>query len=145
MLISGVANNGTIPALDGMLTFLSARLEMIAENVANADTPDYRTKQLDARAFQQEMGKAMQARRERPGTPLEIRGTRQFRQDAAGRLIVTPTQRPAENILFHDGSDLSIERQMADLAETQMMHQAMVELLRGKYEALKTAIRGRIA
>ena len=144
MLFEGVVNGGSIPAMDQTLTFLRARLEMIAENVANVDTPGYRTKHLDAKAFQQALGEAMRRRDPRPGSPFELPGTEQFRLDRHGYLQVTPTSEPQENILFHDGTEMSIERQMADLAETQMMHQTVVTLLKGRYDGLKKAIAGRI-
>jgi flagellar basal-body rod protein FlgB len=143
MLFEGVVNGGSIPAMDQTLTFLRARLEMIAENVANADTPGYRTKHLDAKAFQQALGEAMRRHDPRPGSPFELTGTEQFRLDGGGHLQVTPTSEPQENILFHDGTEMSIERQMADLAETQMMHQTVVTLLKDKYDGLQKAIIGR--
>ena len=62
MFFDGVVNTGSIPAMDKTLTFLQARLDMIAENIANADTPGYRTKQLDAKAFQRALGDAMAKR-----------------------------------------------------------------------------------
>ena len=73
-----------------------------------------------------------------------MRGTRQFRQDQFGRLRVTPTAEPAENILFHDGTNIRIERQMAMLAENAMMHQMVSDRLKGKFDTMMTAIRGRM-
>ena len=141
--IGDVANSGRIPALDGMLSFLSARMEVIADNIANADTPGYRAKQLDVSAFQQALARALERRDPTPGSPLKIEGTREFRQEADGHLRFSPSRRPQENILFHDGTSNRIEKQMQNLAETVMMHQAVVELLRGQYEGLKKAISGR--
>jgi len=143
VFINAVANNQSIPALDATLAFLTARLDVISENIANADTPGYRTKHLDAPAFQQALGQAIKHRDPRPGSPLKISGTSEFRQDSNGKLVFTPSTEPQENILFHDGSDMSIEQQMKDLAATVMMHQTAVELLRGQYESLKKAISGR--
>jgi flagellar basal-body rod protein FlgB len=143
VLISSVVNNGLIPALDATLAFLNARLDVISENIANADTPGYRTKHLDAGAFQRALGQALERRDPRPGSPLKFSDTSEFHQNRDGKLVFTPSTEPQENLLFHDGSDMSIERQMKDLAETVMMHQTAVELLRGQYEGLKKAISGR--
>jgi len=143
--MDGVVNSGSIPALDSMLSFLSARLDLIAENVANADTVGYRTKHLDTGAFQNALGRAMRERGPTPGSPLEFKSHPEFRQEAGGKLLFTPSYLPQENILFHDRSDMRIETQMKDLAETVMMHQVVIELLQGQYGALKKAIRGQVA
>jgi flagellar basal body rod protein FlgB len=55
---------------------------------------------------------------------------------------MTPTTEPAENLLFHDHTNMRIEEQMAMLAENAMMHQTVTELLRGKFETMLKAIRG---
>lgn len=143
MRIADVTQTGTIPAMDATLSFLSKRLEVIAENVANADTPGYRARKLDAAAFQDALDRALEQRDATPGSPLRIRGTAEFRQGSNGSLSFTPSLEGQDNVLFHDGTSGRIERQMQDLAETVMMHQAVVELLRGQYEGLEKAIAGR--
>ena len=143
MFISSVTERGATPALVKMWSFTQARHRMIAENVANWGTPNYTTKRLDARAFQQALGRALDERGGDPNKPLGIRGTKQFRTDDQGRLQVTPTESPTENILFHDRTNMSIERQMADLAENGMMHETVTTLLRGRYDGLRKAIQGR--
>jgi flagellar basal body rod protein FlgB len=65
--------------------------------------------------------------------------------DQAGRLSIRPSRQPAENVLFHDGTNLSIEREMARLAETGMVHELATSLLRGRFDGLRTAIRGAVA
>ncbi len=145
MYFADVVNRGPMPAMEKMLAFTQARHRMLTENIANVDTPGYQTKHLDARAFQQALAEALDRREERRTPALEIRGSRQFRQDRSGRLTVTPTVEPAENVLFHDQTNTRIETQMAMLAENAMMHQVVTELLRGKFEELTKAISGRVA
>jgi flagellar basal-body rod protein FlgB len=126
-----------------MLAFTQARHQILTENVANADTPGYKARQVDAAAFQRSLREAL-TRQDRTRSPdLELKTGKQFRLDRDGRLAVTPTESPPENILFHDGTNIRIERQMAHLAENAMMHQATTEMLRGKFEGLMKAITGR--
>lgn len=143
MFISSITDRGATPALVQMWSFTRARHQMIAENVANWGNPDYKTRQLDARAFQRALGQALDERGGDPNKPLVIPGMRQFGTGDGGRLRVTPTESPVENILHHDGTNMSIERQMADLAENAMMHETVTTLLRGRYDGLRKAIRGR--
>ena len=145
MFFVDVVNRESVPALQKMLAFTQARHRMLTENVANVDTPGYQTQHLDARAFQRALREALDTQAKTRSSSFEIRSSDQFRQDRFGRLSVTPTVEPAENILFHDKTNARIERQMAMLAENAMMHQVVTELLHGKFNGLLKAIRGKVA
>jgi flagellar basal body rod protein FlgB len=47
-------------------------------------------------------------------------------------------------MLFYDGTNVSIEREMSDLAANAMLHEVTTNLLRGRYDALQKAIRGQV-
>ena len=143
MFIANITERGATPALVKTLAFNRARFTMIAENVANLETPGYRAKQLDTKAFQAALCQALERRAGDPGKPFVVTSGREVSTDPHGFLEVTPSDKPVENILFHDGTNLSIERQMAALAETEMMHQIATTLLRGRFAGLQKAIRGR--
>lgn len=142
MFLTDLGNSGSIPALEKVIAFTEARQRMLAENIANIDNPDYRAKQLDPKAFQESLRKALNVRRERSTSELTLKGTDEVRQDEHGHLLITPSEVPAENVLFHDNTNARVERQMAAMAENTMMHQAAIELLRSRFEGLKAAIRG---
>jgi flagellar basal-body rod protein FlgB len=142
MFLTEITTSDTIAALQKALAFTEARHKVLTENIANIDTPGYRTKQLDATAFQQALARALANHKENPSTPLELRPSAEFHEHPNGGLVVTPSEQPAENILFHDGTNGRVERQMAMLAENAMMHQTLTELLRGRYEGVLKAIRG---
>ena len=142
VFFESLINRGTLPALERMVAFTEDRHEMLAENIANIDTPGYRTKQLDARAFQRALREALDRRGGDHKAPFAMRGTRQFRQRPGGSLEVTPTLEPTENVLFHDGTNARLERQMTDLAENAMMHQFATQMLKGRYDGMISAIRG---
>lgn len=143
MLLTGITGGGALPMLEKVLAFTEARNKVLAENIANITTPGYQAKQLDARAFQAALREAADKRADRGGR-LELKSTDQFRTDEGGRLEVTPTLEPPENLLFHDGTNARIEREMSDLAENAMMHQAATELLKNYYDGVKKAISGRV-
>ena len=145
MFFATMTEGGAIPALEKMLVFNQARLRMIADNVANIHTPGYRAQQLDTRGFQRALRKALDARGSDPRKPFVVNAGREVKTDRYGRLHVIPSPEPVENILFHDGTNLSIERQMADLAETGMMHELTGRLLLGRYRGLRAAIRGSVS
>ncbi len=144
MFISSITDRGATPALVATLAYTQARHRVIAENVANWGTPGYRTKRLDPQLFQEALGEALDERKKGAGRAFEVPSTAQFHTDSRGGLRLTPVTEPAENVLFHDGSNMSIERQMADLAENAMTHEMATTMLRGRFEGLRKAIRGRL-
>ena len=143
MFISNITDRGATPALVKTLAFNQARFRMIAENIANSETPGYRTRHLDPQGFQAALRKALDTRGGDPKKPFVVTSGREVETDTNGFLKVTPSEKPVENVLFHDGTNMSIERQMAALAETDMMHEMTATLLRGRFAGLRKAISGR--
>ncbi len=143
MLFADMLNRGPTAALEKLMAYTEARQRVLAENVANIDNPHYRTKHLDAGAFQKSLREALNRQKATRSTTLELAGD-DFQVEADGRLRVMPTEEPAENVLFHDGTNTRVEKQMALMAENAMMHETATELLRGRYEGLLKAIRGRL-
>jgi len=141
---SDIVNRGTTPALEKLLAFTQARHQVVTENIANIDTPGYQARHLDGKAFQETLRKALDTRKKTQAPEFTFRATRQAHLDRAGHLVATPSERPAENIMFHDQTNVRVEKQMATLAENAMVHQAVTELLHGRYQGLIKAIRGRI-
>ncbi len=144
MFVSNITGRGAAPALLATMTFNEARLRTIAENVANASTPGYRAKQLDTKGFQSALRKAFDNRGKNASKPFSIDGGDEVRTDAMGALRVTPSLAPVENVLFHDGTNMSIEKQMSDLAETAMSNELTSTILSGYFSGLRKAIRGSV-
>ncbi|MFQ5411113.1 MAG: flagellar basal body rod protein FlgB [Phycisphaerae bacterium] len=143
MFLTAITSGGAFPMLEKTLAFAEARNRMLANNIANIDTPGFRAGQLDVSAFQAALREAS-ARRERPGDRFKLDESREIRTNELGHLETTPSLEPVDNLLFHDGTNARIERQMADLAENTMMHQVSTELLKGYYDGMGKAIRGRL-
>ncbi|HVP09789.1 MAG TPA: flagellar basal body rod protein FlgB [Phycisphaerae bacterium] len=142
MSLFDVPNSTPVSMLEKTLAFTEARNRMLAENVANILTPGYRTKQLDVSAFQKALQNASD-KRAKQGGAFELEPTKEAHVDAGGMLEVTPSEEPPENLLFQDGTNARIERQMAMLAENTMMNQATTSLLQQYYRTVSEAIRGR--
>lgn len=143
MLITEITCGGAAPMLEKTLAFNEARQRMLVENIANVSTPGYRAKQLDVASFEKAL-KDASARRQGGYGELQIKGSGQFETDEQGMLRVTPGEVPVENLLFADGTNLSIERQMSQLAEVTISQQVNTELLKGYFEGITKAIRGRV-
>lgn len=143
MYLENLTNRGAAPALLNTLTFTEARHRMIAANVANWQTPGYKAKQLDVKSFQAALRRALDEKGGDAEKAFVVASTSQFGTETSGHLRVTPTERPVGNLLFHDGTNVSIDQLMTDLADNAMVHQAAATLLKGYFDGMRKAIRGR--
>ena len=51
MFIEGLMNRGSGPLLEQVVQFAAARHNLILENIANVDTPNYRQKDMSVARF----------------------------------------------------------------------------------------------
>jgi flagellar basal-body rod protein FlgB len=105
--------------LERVLDLSAFRHQVIAANLANVDTPGYRTR--DLRPFAGEIEQAM-AGEQASFTPVahEIRGL---------------LERP-------DGNNVSVERESLLLAQNQLRFQVAVAFLKSEFHTLSAAING---
>ena len=132
MFVERLLNQGNAPLLEQMLKFTAARHKLIAENVVNVSTPDYRQKDLSLDKFQAMLRDRVDVRRDAPPGAVGF--------DDIEAEIETPTK----GILFHDGGNRSMEQLVTDQAKNAMMHNLVVELLRKQYASLENALKERI-
>ncbi len=144
MFLGDITNRGNIPVLAKLMAFAEARQKVLADNIANIDTPGYKVRSLDPKAFQAALGQAIDERGSDPRKSLKLPRTEQFYEDDFGHLVVTPVEDPAQNILFHDRTNASIETLMSQVAENVMTYTLASQLLKNSFDGLKTAIRGQI-
>jgi flagellar basal-body rod protein FlgB len=145
MLIEGMLNRGSMPVLEQVMNFTEARHEVLVNNISNFDTPGYKVKDLPAEEFFSALREAVTRRDQRgAGDPLTPRSTRNLKWDSLGRLKAQAVELKDNNILFHDNNNRFVEKQLSSMAQNALRHNIAAELLKGKYESLHTAIRGRL-
>ena len=145
MWVDRLLSNPTTDALALSAQFTERRQRVLAENVANIHTSDYRTKRLDPASFQTALREALDQRNAASPDPLRLAGNNQVHTDAAGNLHVRPATEPAPNVLFHDGTNARLEDLMSDALSNTLEHEFALNLLRTRFEGLLRAIRGRNA
>lgn len=133
MFIERLINQGSTPLMEQAVRFSAERQRLLAENVANASTPGYQQKDLSVSEFQKLLRDRID-QRDHAGP-----GATRF-DDIMGKVI-----NPANNILFHDQNNRSIEQLMADGAKNALYHNMMIELLRKQMDQMEMALRERVA
>ncbi|MBO6782391.1 MAG: flagellar biosynthesis protein FlgB [Alphaproteobacteria bacterium] len=117
------------------MSWLSRRTEVIAHNVAHADTPGYRAQDLKKASFSDMVRKEAQVS---GFTPVRTNGAHlvglkpsmPFRTEAAPDSFETSI----------DDNDVSIEQQLTKLGETQMSYQMTLNLYRKHLEMIRTSL-----
>ncbi|GJM04488.1 MAG: flagellar basal body rod protein FlgB [marine bacterium B5-7] len=111
------------------------RAELLAANIANADTPNFKARDID---FKQTLKLAA-------GTGSEMVTTNARHITSAGTskmgaavMYRTPTQPSL------DGNTVDLQTERSAFLENSMMYQASLRFLNGKLSGLMTAIRGEI-
>jgi flagellar basal-body rod protein FlgB len=98
--------------LGAYLTYLARRQEVVASNIANADTPGYKTRDV-----------------EMPGDFTAV-----FAQ-------FTPLVEEAQGLVTrNDGNNVSIDRESRLLAENDIRFNLATQLLKGKIKSIRSAI-----
>lgn len=100
--------------LEQYMTLLSARQKLVASNIANADTPGYKTKDID---FQTEL------------------------QNAAAGLRPMAREVPGLT-LKNDGNNVNLDREARLLSENALRFNIASNLLRSQLKTMRMAIEG---
>ena len=132
MFVSRMINQDSQPVLEQLLQFTASRHKVLAENIANIDTPGYRQKDLSVERFQAMMRDRIERRQS------ESAGSVRF-DDVEARVTD-----PNEGILFHDGNNRSAEQLMSEFAKNALMHNMAVEMLRKQYATMEMALKERV-
>ena len=100
--------------LERYMTLVSARQKVVASNIANADTPGYKTKDID---FQSELNAATA---ELNPVATEVQGLR----------------------VKNDGNNVNLDRESRLLAENNMRFSIASQFMRSQIKGIKSAIDG---
>ena len=110
-----------IDVLTRVMDAAALRQKVIAQNVANVNTPGYRRLAVE---FEGEMAKAL-------GTP----------GGAAG--AVSPTVVVADGPERVDGNTVDLDREMGDMNKNSLLYQAAAQIAASRMASLRAAVAGR--
>ncbi len=137
----GLFNSTTLPALQQTVMFTEKRHELLASNIANLDTPDYLARDLPVDRFQAALADSIeQAKYPSPGHVTSASASDLFGNPVKRDDIASGPRDAMEPIVFHDGSDVSMERQVTEIAKNQGMHNLAVATMRNQFALLRAAI-----
>jgi flagellar basal-body rod protein FlgB len=129
-----VADLPLFSVLKTRMRWLEERQKLIAENVANADTPNYRARDLKQLDFNAELNASVQSQ-------LKLAATSPAHIGAPVSEGSEHTQMPRGGFETKPSRNaVALEEEMMKVAETQMDHQTVTSLYTRGLAMLKTAV-----
>jgi flagellar basal-body rod protein FlgB len=119
-------------AMERSLSALWQRTQMIATNLANADTPGYKGKKI---AFEGMLQNELRAAEKAHGM------TRSEKVSRISSSQVKMFNDPSLSVRA-DGNNVNLDNEQIEIARTQLQYQALKEKINGHYTSLKYAISG---
>ncbi|GGH69481.1 flagellar basal body rod protein FlgB [Compostibacillus humi] len=123
---------GTFRTLEQSLDYASLKNQVISNNISNVDTPNYKAKDIVFKDYLAKAASNLEAKRTHP-KHIPFNSPR----DNNYQLITK------ENTVFnHNGNNVDIDKEMANLAKNQIYYNALIDRMNGKFHSLQTVIRG---
>lgn len=131
---NSMINGSALPALEQAAAFAENRQSILSGNIANLDVPGYTTRDLSTSDFQQRLKEAISAQTNPssghiPGEPASHLPSMDRVRDVS------------QQILYHDGSDVSLEEQVTQISKNEALHNMAIALMRNQFRNLEVAIR----
>lgn len=117
-----------------VMTLASQRIELLAANIANADTPNYKARDIDFKA-------ALAAADGDQGVPMAATSAGHIQGDGPANGRAEALYRVPEQPSL-DGNTVDGQRESAAVAETSTRYQASLAFLDLRIRGLRTAITG---
>lgn len=114
------------------LELWSKRTEIIANNIANVDTPGYKAKDIDFKAM---------LNKEISQNNGEMRTTNKSHFNVQPSMSSSWINRPSVQPSL-DGNTVDMDTEKAEFTNNMIRYQASYSFLDGKIKSIKTAIRG---
>ncbi|MEX0715950.1 MAG: hypothetical protein WD066_05155 [Planctomycetaceae bacterium] len=126
-MLSSLFDSTTLPLLEQAARFGERRQEVLAGNIANIDTPEYRRRDLPVEAFRTALKEAVSARDASGGKANSAFPDELFR-------AIEP---PPARMTFQDGNDRGIEHEVMEMTKNTMMQSFAVEMMAAQLSMLE--------
>lgn len=137
-MIDRLLFNKTMSVLEQGLNAASLRNTVIANNLANVETPGYKRSDV---VFEEELRKALSQNNSFTGFRTN---EKHIPIGSPSVINVSPqTVIEKDTTMRNDGNNVDIDREMAALAKNEIMYQAIAQELNEEFQKLKSAIAGR--
>ena len=135
MLINKLLFSNTAPkVMSKSLDLLSNRQNLISSNIGNLDTPGYTASDID---FQGQLREALGSKGQ-----LKLRATdeRHYGPKTSNISSLKPEPFEEEDAAKSNGNNVDVDKEMAKLAENQIVYNATIQLMLKRGSTVRAAI-----
>lgn len=115
------------------------KMEVVAGNLANANTPGYKARDID---FQSAMDKAMKSSQASQVGPSSLVRTNEKHMQGSGAARFDVQFRISDQSDTGDGNNVDVQKERNAFLENGMRYEASLMLLNGKFSGMKKALSG---
>jgi len=124
--------NNTFSTVENALNYSSLRQKVIADNIANVDTPNYKAKDVSFGAMlNNSINQSFSAK-------MTDQRHIAFQSISNNPAIITQ-----QNVEYNDnGNSVDMDKEMSNLATNQIYYSALTDRVNGMFSTLQTVIKG---
>jgi flagellar basal-body rod protein FlgB len=123
--------SNTITNLERGLDYASLNQKVISQNIANVDTPNYKAKEVEFKSVLDHSMNQLEANRT---------DSRHFTFQSSDTHPAVKTKTAYQ--YNHNGNGVDLDKEMSEMAENQIYFNALSDRINGKFNSLKSVIRG---
>lgn len=121
----------TIRSLENSMHHSTRTNNVISDNIANVDTPNYKAKHVAFKDVLHDESSKLQLKQ------TKLQHIPSSDSSHSHRIVTNP-----HTTYNHNGNNVDIDKEMSDLAENQIYYRSLVDRLNGKFQTLQTVLRG---
>lgn len=122
----------TISTLEQGLDYSATKGKVISQNIANVDTPNYKTKNVSFKDVFSDAQSSQVNSYRTDSRHMEFKGS-----DSQTGI------HSSNNFRYrHDGNGVDMDKEQASLASNQIYYNALIDRLNGKFNTLQSVIKG---
>ena len=143
-MLNSIFESSTIPLLQQAAAFAERRHAVLAGNIANISTPDYKTRDLPVAEFQKALQEAVGRRRiaQLPAganwsftSPVASGEREQFPKE-----LMRAAEGPPRTLTFQDGNNRSVESEALEMTKNSLLQNVAIELMMAQMNRLQAVI-----
>ena len=115
------------------LSFRSEKQKIISSNIANIDTPDYKTKEL---TFEKELEKV-----NKNDLKMTVTNSNHIPFDTSKPILNTPILKEVQGLVEqNDGNNVNLDSQMGEMSKNQMIFNAIQQSIKADSRLLRSVL-----
>lgn len=145
MGFQSIFNSGTIPVAEQAMYFAEQRHKVLANNIANLETPGYKAIDISKKDFQEVIERAVEKSKDYKSRAILFEGYNTVNFDTRkGMLVYRHFEGDVPSILRHDDNNVDLDYQMTEIVKNRGLHNTSATILDQQFDMLKSAISLRV-